>query len=812
MNEYLTNSASIVLENAAKLALRYNGHVDTEHLLYALADDTLIIKIFDKLTINVDSIKEEIIKFLENYAFRNAKMNTNIADLTPRAKQSLNFAFSIARDLGHSYIGSEHLLLGLIEEGEGLAAQLLFKRGIDFEKAKNAVIDVVGEGDKSTLKSLTPNLDKYCKDLTKLASEGKLDPVIGRNNEITRVIQILSRRRKNNPVLIGDPGVGKTAIVEGLALRIISGSVPDVLKGKRVLALDIGLLLAGTKFQGEFEERVTNIIKEIQKSIGSIILFIDELHTIIGSGAAEGKTDLSNLLKPSLARGELQAIGATTINEYKKYIEKDPALERRFQPVIVSEPTINDTIEILKGLRDKYEAHHKIKISDEAITAAVELSQKYINDRFLPDKAIDVLDEAASMLRLRTSNEPDNLRELKIKISNLEKERESLTRSGNHEKAAMIKQEIELLKEQLAPLEDEWKKIRGTGTPTLGIQEIAEVISAMTGIPANKISLEEKELLLNLENIIKQRIIGQEEAVKSVAEAVRRSRLGLVDEHRPIASFLFLGPTGVGKTELAKTLAELIFGSENNMFRFDMSEYMEKHAVARLIGAPPGYIGYEEGGVLTEKVRRKPYSLILLDEIEKAHPDVSNILLQILEDGRLTDGHGRTVNFKNTIIIATSNVGSNIIFDLLRNSDTSKNRDDVKFIKFQSETLPNKDNLHRLIHMELRKFFRVELINRFDEIIIFNLLTKEDAKQIALIYLNKLVKKMENLGIEVRFSDDVLEYIVQNSFNVEFGAREIRRFIQKYVEAALAQNILENQEKKLFNIRVDNNSNKFIFD
>lgn len=803
MNEYLTSSASQALENAAKLALKYNGYVDTEHILYALLDDELILRIFNKLGVDTEPIQAEIKTFLEGYPFYGGIVNANRADLTPRAKQSLNFAFSVARDLGHSYVGSEHLLLGLIEEGEGLAAQLLLKRGITYEKAKNAVIEVVGQGDKGSFRSITPNLDKYCKDLTKLALEGKLDPVIGRNTEITRVIQILSRRRKNNPVLIGDPGVGKTAIVEGLALRIVNGTVPDVLKGKRVLALDIGLLLAGTKFQGEFEERVTNMIKEIQKASGTIILFIDELHTIIGSGAAEGKTDLSNLLKPSLARGELQAIGATTINEYKKYIEKDPALERRFQPVLISEPTISDTIEILKGLRDKYEAHHKIKISDDAIIAAVELSQKYINDRFLPDKAIDVLDEAASMLRLRTTNEPDNLRELKTKISNLEKERESLTRSGNHEKAALIKQEIELLKEKLIPLEDEWKKIRGTGTPTLTVQEIAEVISSMTGIPANKISIEEKELLLNLENIISQRVVGQDEAIKAVAEAMRRSRLGLADQNRPIASFLFLGPTGVGKTELAKTLAELIFGSESNMVRFDMSEYMEKHAVARLIGAPPGYIGYEEGGVLTEKIRRKPYSLILFDEIEKAHPDVSNILLQILEDGRLTDGLGRTVNFKNTIIIATSNVGSNLIFDLFKEIENNKDKKDLKFIKFQNESRIDKAQIRKIILNELKKYFRIELINRFDEVIVFNPLTSEKAKEIALLYLNKVIKKINSIGVELTYEDSLLDFIVENAFSVEFGAREIRRFIQKNIEAKLAEVILANQDKKVFKIRIN---------
>lgn len=795
MDQYFTNSAKSVIQIAANMAIsKGTSYIDTEHLLESLTNDEVVQRVLQKLNNNPDQIRATIQQFARNYPPLTGVVN---AEFTPRAKQSLNFAFNEAQNLGHSYVGSEHILLGLIKEGEGLAFQILARLGITFETAQKAVIEVVGEGEKTSDQSITPNLDKFSRDLTKLAKEGKIDPVIGRANEITRVIQILSRRRKNNPVLIGEPGVGKTAIAEGLALRITNGNVPDVLQNKKVVALDMGSLIAGTKFQGEFEERVTNIIKELEKAAGAIILFIDELHTIVGSGASEGKTDLSNLIKPALARGELNVIGATTLNEYKKYIEKDAALERRFQPVIVAEPTIEQSIEILQGLRDKYEAHHKIKISEEAILASVELSEKYINDRFLPDKAIDVLDEAASMLRLRTSSEPDDLRALKNKISGLEKERESLTRSGRHEESAKIKQEIETLKDDLKPLEEEWFKQRGSGTPTLGIDEIAEVVSNITGIPANKINLEEKKLLSDLENLIHNRVVGQDKAVKSIAESIRRSRLGLTDENRPIASFMFLGPTGVGKTELAKTIAEIIFGSESNMIRLDMSEYMEKHTVARLIGSPPGYIGYDEGGQLTEKVRRNPYSVILLDEIEKAHPDVSNILLQILEDGRLTDGQGRTVNFKNTIIIATSNVGSNLINQ--QNNELSKKSS--KLIKFQDETQQN-DDIQNLVLNEVKKFFRIELINRFDEIIIFESLNKDQINDIILIQLDKLKIKLEKQGVSLVIDESVINYLSQNSFSKEFGAREVRRVIQREVENKISQAILANENINTLKLNV----------
>ncbi|MFW5719971.1 MAG: ATP-dependent Clp protease ATP-binding subunit [Candidatus Dojkabacteria bacterium] len=798
MDNYFSNSARKVIQDAANTAVNTNTNfIDTEHILAALATDELIQKVFRKLGKSSGEVTSTLQPYMKSH---NNVPAGNVAELTPRAKQSLNLAFSEAQGMGHTYIGSEHMLLGVLKEGEGIAFQVLQQLGITYESAKKAVIGIIGEGDHEKPKSTTPTLDKYSRDLTKLAEQGKIDPVIGRNKEVARVIQILSRRRKNNPVLIGEPGVGKTAIAEGLAQRIITDNVPEILLNKRVLALDMGSLLAGTKFQGEFEERVHNIIREIESNHQSIILFIDELHTIVGSGAQEGKTDLSNLLKPALARGELQTIGATTLTEYKKYIEPDAALERRFQPVIVNEPTISESIEILQGLRDRYEAHHKIKISEAAIISAVELSQKYINDRFLPDKAIDVLDEAASVLRLETTSEPDTLRELKLKITNLEKERESLTRSGNHEKAATVKQEIENLKDELKPLQEEWFKTRGTGTPTLGINEIAGVVSNMTGIPASKINMEEKKVLLDLEQMLHRRVVGQDKAVSSVSEAIRRARLGLNEGNRPIASFLFLGSTGVGKTELAKSLAEVISGSEQNLLRLDMSEFMERHSVAKLIGAPPGYVGFGEGGLLTEKVRRKPYSIVLLDEIEKAHPDVTNILLQILEDGRLTDSSGKTVNFTNTVIIATSNIGTSIISEYHALQRT-KGKQPSKLIKFQ-EIPKNEEKLEEVVLAELKKFFRVELINRFDEVITFSPLTRTEIENIIHLQLQKLSERLGKQHIKLTYNEKLAKFVANKAFSEEFGAREIRRFIQKHIENLISRTLLENENVKEINIEI----------
>lgn len=804
MDQYLSRNSKSVIINADRIAKNVGkSYLDTEHLLLALTEDELIQQVFEKLNISANKITEKTKLYIGSETitppFTQSSSEYSI-ELSPRAKQTLNLAFNEAQSLGHAYIGPEHILLGILREGEGLGYHIMQSENISYDQAKETIIKIIGEGERTEKKSDTPTLDKFSRDLTNLAKAGKIDPVIGRSKEINRVIQTLSRRRKNNPVLIGEPGVGKTAIAEGLALRIINDNVPEVLNDKRVLALDIGSLIAGTKFQGEFEDRATKIIKEIEAAGNNVILFIDELHTIVGSGAMEGKTDLSNLLKPALARGDMQMIGATTLSEYKKYIEKDAALERRFQPVNVSEPSISESIEILEGLRDKYEAHHKIKISEDAIIGAVELSEKYINERFLPDKAIDILDEAASMKRLNITSEPDEIREIKVKISNLEKERESLTRHQKHEESAKIKQEIERLKEELKPLEEKWMRKRGTGSPELTLEDVANVVSSMTGIPANKINIKEKKMLKDLEKLLHKRVIGQENAIEKVSEAIRQARLGLADDNRPLASFIFLGPTGVGKTELAKTLAEVIFGSENNMIRLDMSEYMEKHSVAKIIGSPPGYIGFEEGGQLTEKVRRNPYTVILLDEIEKAHPDVSNILLQILEDGILSDAHGKKVSFKNAIIIATSNIASNYIHETDKPSE-EPTKPSSKLIKFQKEQKQEEDR-YTYIMRELKKFFRIELINRFDDVIIFNTLSNNEIDRIVKMNLENLKLKLKKQNIKLEYDEDVSKFIAQNAYSSEFGAREIRRFVQKNVVKHITEFLLEKNKSKNIKLKL----------
>jgi ATP-dependent Clp protease ATP-binding subunit ClpC len=816
ITELFSERTKEALQNSAKIAVdNKHRNIDSEHLLMALLNDGDVMQsIWKDLEIN----QEEMAKFLTNYMSQGNYEGTSVG-LTPRAKQILQLAFQEALALNHNYIGTEHILLGLIRENEGLAAQILRKYAISHTKARQSVINIVGEGDKEgtkiSQKSATPELDKYSKDLTDLAKQGKIDPVVGRSDEITRIIEILSRRKKNNPVLIGEPGVGKTAIVEGLAQRITTGNVPDLLKNKKVKSLDLGLLVAGSKFRGEFEERAKKLIIELEKTEREIILFIDELHTIVGSGAREGEMDLANMIKPALARGELQVIGATTLNEYKKYIEKDAALERRFQPVLVDEPTVDQTIEILRGIRDRYEAHHRIKIADESLIAAANLSDRYIKDRFLPDKAIDVIDEAASKVRLRVTAEPDQLRQSKIEIKRLETERESLTRANKHKEAAEIKIQIEQKKEQMQPLQEAWQRELGTGSPEVTVNDVALVVSNITGVPLTELKTEEKHQLLNLESNLHNRVIGQHEAIIVVSEAVRRARVGLKNPNKPIATFLFLGPTGVGKTELAKALSETIFGDEDAMIRLDMSEYMERHAVARLIGSPPGYIGHEEGGQLTERVRRHPFSVILLDEIEKAHPDVFNILLQIFDDGRLTDSKGRTVDFKNSIIIATSNLGSNLILENIHKEKLNENIE--KIAKIDNSGLikmkkPNETPIHNEVEWDklqenlmniLKASFKPEFLNRIDEIITFKPLTPIELEEIVKLLLDKTNRLLSAQNLTMSVSAKALKKLAELGYDPQFGARPLKRIIQREIENPISTMILQGEFKPGDNIKVD---------
>ncbi len=814
-----SNRTNEAIQSAAEFAIKkHQRSIDTEHLLYGLCQDEVVMKrVFKELGINPEELKD-----LLEVQIADGNYSGMQPTFTPRASQVIQLAYQEALELGHNYIGTEHLFLGLIVESEGLAAQILKKYSISHSQARQAVVKVVGEGDKEgshiEKKSETPTLDAFTKDLTELAKEDKIDPVIGRDEEITRVVEILSRRKKNNPVLIGEPGVGKTAIAEGLAQRIVSGQVPDILKDKKVKSLDLASMVAGSKFRGEFEERSKKLIQDLEKAERNIILFIDELHTIVGSGAQQGELDFSNMIKPALARGELQVIGATTLNEYQKYIEKDAALERRFQPVLVEEPSVEESIQILEGIKERYEAHHKLKITDEALKAAAHLSNRYIKNRFLPDKAIDVIDEAASRVRLRFTSEPDNLRNLKNQIQKMEMERESLTRAGQHKEAAEIKVKIEQLKEELKPIENEWMRKRGTGTPEVTVADIHEVISRMTGVPITELNKEEKQSLITLEEKLHERIIGQDEAVHLVAQAIRRSRTGLKDPKRPIASFMFLGPTGVGKTELAKALAELVFGNEDAIIRIDMSEYMEKFAVSRLIGAPPGYVGYEEGGQLTEKVRRKPYSVILLDEIEKAHPDVFNILLQVLDDGKLTDGKGRVIDFKNTIIIATSNIGSDLILAALGAKEVTEMIEDIKpqeseksLVKLKKATdmIPNWNELKNEIFEILKKYFKPEFLNRLDEIIMFKALSEPEVEKIVTLVLKNTKDLMKAQEIDIEFEKSAIQQLAKESYDPQFGARPIRRAVQREVDNLLSNMMLEDKITKGDKIKVEFKNGKF---
>jgi ATP-dependent Clp protease ATP-binding subunit ClpC len=796
ITSYFSQRAKDAIQLAAQKAIETGSrNIDTEHFLWAIVNhDDVVQKILKQLKIDLDLLNEQLDKVIGS----DSGLAMSTPGLTPRAKQVLQLSFYESRELGHNYIGGEHILLGLIKEGQGIAAQIFEKYGVSYTKARQAVVKLVGEGDETGEatkgESVTPTLDKYSRDLTQLAKEGKIDPVIGRTDEINRVIQILSRRKKNNPVLIGEPGVGKTAIAEGLAHRIATGNAPESLLDKSVKELDVAALIAGASHRGEYEERIQKVIKELEKASRDTILFIDELHTIVGSGAPEGQMDLSNMLKPALARGDLQVIGATTLSEYKKYIEKDAALERRFQSVLVNEPNVDQTIEILNGLRDRYEAHHRVKISDEAISAAAVLSDRYIQDRFLPDKAIDLIDEAASKVKLETSTEPENVRELKEKISNMEKEREALSRSGDHEKSAEIKVEIERLKKKLEPLLEKWHEKRGTGTPVVEIEDIAEVLSRATGIPVTDLQEEEKDRLLKLEESLHERVVGQDEAVNAVSEAVRRARVGLKDPKKPIASFLFMGPTGVGKTLLAKALAQQIFGDEEAVVRIDMSEYMERFAVSRLVGSPPGYVGYEEGGQLTEAIRRQPYSVILLDEIEKAHADVFNILLQILDEGRLTDAKGRTVSFKNTIIIATSNIGAENI---------------QKFVKEEKEK--DWDKLKEELEEDLRKVFKPEFLNRLDDVIIFKSLDKNQLRDIAKLLLEDVESLVKAQDMEIEFDDKVVDLIADVGYDPEYGARPMQRVIQNQIENPLSGELLKEEFEKGDTIKATVKDGKIVF-
>ena len=794
---------SILLAQEEAKKLRHN-YVGTEHILLGLLaeGEGIAATALNNMGVTLEAARNEVIK-----AIGKGNYTVDIMGFTPRTKRIFELSFLAARNLGHNYVGTEHILLGLLEEGEGVAIVVLQKLGVDIEKLKQNIFDILSDNQYKTtssqerVSSNTPNLDKYGRDLTQLAKEGKIDPVIGRSKEIERVIQILSRRTKNNPVLIGEPGVGKTAIAEGLAQKIVEGEVPEIIKGKRVVTLDLPGMLAGAKYRGEFEERLKAVINEIKED-GNIILFIDELHTIVGAGAAEGAIDASNILKPVLARGELQIIGATTIDEYRKYIEKDSALERRFQPIMVEEPSVEDSIKILEGLRDRYEAHHGVKISDEAIKAAVELSNRYITDRYLPDKAIDLIDEACSMVRIKSFVVPDGLKDLEEKLEELNQEKEEAINTQNYEKAAKIRDEEKKIKEKLEEEKSRWEKEKQTSNMVIGYDEVAQVVSSWTGVPVSKMTKEESEKLLNLEEILHEKVVGQDQAVSSVANAVRRARVGLKDPKKPIGTFIFVGPTGVGKTYLAKALAEALFGDEDAMIRIDMSEYMEKHSVSRLIGSPPGYVGYDEGGQLTEAVRKNPYSVILFDEIEKAHPDVFNILLQILDDGRLTDSKGRTVDFKNTVIIMTSNVGATSI----------KKQNVLGFSAADEEEKEEYEKMKETIMEELKRTFRPEFLNRVDEIIVFHSLKEEDVKDIVNIMVKDLEKRMKKLDININVTENTIDYISKKGFDPEYGARPLERTITKMIEDQLAEEILKGNVSKEDNIVIDYKEDKLVFD
>ena len=793
-----TKRAEKALEYAGDLAQGFgHNYIGTEHILYGLVKEGsgVASQVLNMQKITAENVVEEIEVLIGK---GDKSQNRGEIGFTPRSKRVIENAFLEARKLGSEFIGTEHLLIGIMREGDSVAVRIMMDLNANPQKLYNEIVKVINEDENAGANdkqpkgkargsyNQTPTLNQYGTDLTKKATEGKLDPVIGRKDEIQRVIQILSRRTKNNPCLIGEPGVGKTAVAEGLAEKIIAEDVPEMLKNKRVVSLDIASMVAGAKYRGDFEERIKKCLEEVKKA-GDVILFIDEVHTIVGAGSAEGAVDAANILKPLLARGEVQVIGATTLNEYRKYIEKDSALERRFSPVTVGEPTNEETIEILKGIRDRYEAHHNVKITDEAIKAAVELSTRYINDRFLPDKAIDLVDEAASRVKMRTYTQPDTLKKLEEEISAMNKEKDDAIKVQDFEKAAGLRDKINVEKEKLQKEKEKWESKNTKSITTLTEEDIAEVVASWTGVPVKKLTQTENEKLRNLEQTLHQRVIGQNEAVDAVAKAIRRGRVGLKDPNRPIGSFLFLGPTGVGKTELSKALAESLFGNEDAMIRIDMSEYMEGHSVSKLIGSPPGYVGFDEGGQLTEKIRRKPYSVILFDEIEKAHPDVMNMLLQILDDGRLTDAQGRTVNFKNTVIIMTSNIGARLITDKTTLGFSAKDKKD--------ESQKEYETIKKDVMGELKKQFRPEFINRIDEIIVFHKLNDEDIKQIIDIMLNQVTKRMKAKDIELEIDNSVKELIAKKGVDTNYGARPLKRAIQNILEDKIAEEILDGNIK-----------------
>ena len=816
MTYSFTNRAKKAIELADELAVELgHNYVGTEHILYGLVKEGsgVASKVLQNQGIEPDMIIDEIVSLVGNDS-----PITQTLGFTPRTKRVIENAFIEARKLGYNYIGTEHILIGILREADSIATRILLELNVNIPKLYGEIVRVINEGEDFASNeggnnnrgkgsyNQTPTLNQFGEDLTKKAEEGKLDPIIGRKTEIERVIQILSRRTKNNPCLIGEPGVGKTAAVEGLAEKIVSGDVPETLKGKRVVTMDISGMVAGSKYRGDFEERIKKALEEAKKA-GDVILFIDEIHTIVGAGAAEGAIDAANILKPLLARGEIRLIGATTLNEYRKYIEKDAALERRFSPVTINEPSEKDTIKILKGLRDKFEAHHGVEITDEAIEAAVKMSIRYINDRYLPDKAIDLIDEAASRAKLKTFTEPDSLKKLQEDIEKVENDKEEAVRIQKFEKAAALRDKQKELKEKYEKEQKKWQNKNDKTITNITEENVAEVISSWTGIPAKKITEDENVRLKNLEKTLHERVIGQDEAVEAVAKAIRRGRVGLKDPKRPIGSFLFLGPTGVGKTELSKALAESLFGDENAIIRIDMSEYMEPHSVSKLIGSPPGYVGFDEGGQLTEKIRRKPYSVILFDEIEKAHPDVMNMLLQILEDGRLTDSQGRTVNFKNTVIIMTSNIGARLITDKKTLGFSKTNKDNKE--KEESSKKEYED-IKKEVMDALKKELRPEFINRIDEIIVFHKLTDNEISKIIDILLKEVITRLETQKIKIELEPEVKELIASKGIDKNFGARPLRRTIQSVLEDRLAEEILDGNLKKNKTNKIGVNDGKIV--